>query len=249
MKITNTFPHKINIVPQKTTITAPHGEEVLEAYVHTATIPVAKVKLVLVECDTNEALIAKSTVNNKVWIKQRSSTGTPATYYKPILISESEPLEIDDAIYGTNGKIINKCNNAIVAKELGYVKIVALPEHFSQKHLELIVDGSLKDEVLIECERAITKSGSGSVYPLDHYIPALDSESHVKLHLIQEEIKSKLDILIWASNEIKALLKNVSIYSHWHQDTPEYENDYKKFVSGMIALENEIVKEREKANK
>lgn len=69
--------------------------------------------------------------------------------------------------------------------ELECKKILALPENFSPKHLQAIVDGKTKDgdKVLVECV--------GFNYPhqerdfVDHYEIKLNSEQHITLHKVE----------------------------------------------------------------
>lgn len=118
-------------------------------------VPVTEAKLVLVNEDkfnSIEKLLTRAKFEN------RSIT---TLGIKPILISETEKdvdecpvLCLDELEHGWNeayrpngrGKG-GTCN--------GCKKILALPEHFSPKHLQAIVDGKLKDgdKVLVECER------------------------------------------------------------------------------------------------
>lgn len=93
--------------------------------------------------------------------------GVNHNWYKPILISETEKIEVGDLIYWKHNKSIQKVksidvkNNTIDfddPKYNGYLsacyKILALPEHFSPLQLQMIVDGKLKDgdTVLVGCD-------------------------------------------------------------------------------------------------
>jgi hypothetical protein len=79
--------------------------------------------------------------------------------YKPILISRTEKIEVGDWVYHPKTKSILQVGkegwlDAVQSGDNTYYKILALPEHFSHKHLQAIVDGKLKDgdKVLVECE-------------------------------------------------------------------------------------------------
>lgn len=79
---------------------------------------------------------------------------TKMQYLKSILISLTEKIENKDWIWDMiNGKIF-QADGAFKAGENGFYKILALPEHFSSKHLQDIVDGKMKDgmTVLLECD-------------------------------------------------------------------------------------------------
>lgn len=145
-----------------------------------AIVPVAEAKLILVQTNdtTGYSLLLKDDL------------------YKPILISETEkPEEIDD-YYDPHypGNLRHGTNNAI---EGGYKKkVLALPEHFSPKLLQDIVDGKLKDgdKCWVECEETndtetIAASGGFSLkvpVNLGHQIK-LNSSDHITLHKLEEK--------------------------------------------------------------
>lgn len=135
-------------------------------------VPVAEAKLVLIKCSINEALfyeqqevLVKTAVRNTLiynnvdnkWKRLYidSSTLPKGRYVKPILISETEKIEVGDWYYFDGGEVKNllQLKEPMTYTEERY-KILALPEHFSPKHLQAIVDGKLKDGsiVLLECE-------------------------------------------------------------------------------------------------
>lgn len=117
---------------------------------------VTDAKLVLVECKEVKHAILHSIINKN------------GKFYKPILISETEKIEVGDWMYwnGTTKQIIeatisfspNDPSSPIVSK------ILALPEHFSPEQLQMIVDGKLKDgdKVLVECEKMFHILGNNS---------------------------------------------------------------------------------------
>ena len=123
-------------------------------------IPVAYAKLVLVGCDPKESLLAK--YNSVGGISYSNGKATLAgTYYKPILISLTEKIEVDNWSYDTKTNTIRKCEDNEGIDELRLYggskrcfKLLVLPEHFSPQTLQDIVDGKLKDgsKVLLEVE-------------------------------------------------------------------------------------------------
>lgn len=120
-------------------------------------ILVTDAKLVLVECKKEEALLIEC--EEKLYIYKEARLTPPqwlndVTWYKPILISETEKIEVGDWFYwsGTTPKI-EKAEASYTTNR--YIsKILALPEHFSPQQLQMIVDGKLKDgqALLVECE-------------------------------------------------------------------------------------------------
>lgn len=152
---------------------------------------VTKAIFLLVPCNADEPIIIfKDKVTNKLY----TNVGIGANevfndkYYtlKPILISETEEIEVDDngLVYKYSTPIIHTCthiNNygasykwedkSLIPSKTncepfndkyikGY-KILALSEQFSSNQLQSIIDGKLKDsdEVYIECYKDYTKEG------------------------------------------------------------------------------------------
>jgi len=90
-----------------------------------------------------------------------------AQYIKPILISKIDSIDVDDFVldYYENGKpanirkVVKIVGNKIYDSESVYNtkkyidKVIALPEHFANKHLNDIVSGKLKenDEIIVKC--------------------------------------------------------------------------------------------------
>lgn len=114
---------------------------------------VTDAELVLVECSAGESSIV---LNNSSLIRFNNKSkfsGTGNTYFKPILISKTEKIEEGDMIYRHfDGCIVQDNVNSDNRKGEKFYKILALPEHFSPEQLQMIVDGKLKDKVLVECE-------------------------------------------------------------------------------------------------
>lgn len=75
---------------------------------------------------------------------------------KPIVISESEKIEVGDLFYDKYHGTIHQYNGTQVIAEKYNFKILALTEHFSPQQLQMIVDGKLKEgKCLLECEKYI----------------------------------------------------------------------------------------------
>jgi hypothetical protein len=125
----------------------------------------------------------------------------PITYYKPIIISETEVTKGEECWY------YNHVFRTIVfGISHGYSKILALPEHFSPEQLQMVVDGKLKDgdKVLVECDPQPngfkgTRSGSnGGVTRQDirwiNYIK-LNSSNHITLHKVEEKMYTREEVI------------------------------------------------------
>jgi hypothetical protein len=132
-------------------------------------------------------------------------------WIKPIIISETEKIEVGDKyLYDELGKFqILTCTGQYKSDDTGLVfsnnakKILALPEHFSPKHLQAIVDGKLKDgdEVYVECNGTVTVAREhlltnskewkeALANPKDCYIH-LNSSNHITLHKVEHNIEDR----------------------------------------------------------
>jgi len=129
---------------------------------------------------------------------------------RPIIISQNETIEFGDKYYGIDNNIHTFENGCYYSDEAR--KILAIPENFSPKHLQAIVDGKLKDgaEVFLECERVVCKSASGGVYPKNEFKIKLNKDNHIKLFPVNPVEKETTDILTfdyWMLTEIDLALQ------------------------------------------
>lgn len=125
-------------------------------------------ELVLVECKPEESLFAISTLGSGIWLTQgRGRIRTPATYHKPILISKLEEIEVGDWYYCKEEEVVLQADYEPKGEDI--YKVLALPEHFSPKHLQDIVDGKLKEgKVVVECEESICICGEKENHHINH---------------------------------------------------------------------------------
>lgn len=120
-------------------------------------VSVAEGKLVLVESD-NYSVLARQISTGKLFYNPKfTCKSSLAQPIKPIIISETEKIEIGDKYlehtqHSPDRYEIYTCEEGDSIENS--FKILALPEHISPKHLQDIVDGKIKDgqTVLIECE-------------------------------------------------------------------------------------------------
>ena len=108
---------------------------------------VTDAELVLVECEEVKHAILHNIINKN------------GKFYKPILISRTEKIEVGELVYLVKDKVITESNHNLEHYEdyevmRNYCKILALPEHFSPQTLSKIILGELKDgdKVLLEVE-------------------------------------------------------------------------------------------------
>jgi len=113
---------------------------------------------------------------------------------RPIIISETEKIEVGDLFYDTISKSIHKVELAIGLFNTKK-KILVLSQHFSPEQLQMIVDGKFKDgyKVLVECEK---QYHDGDQW---HYKIKEDVLSRVILH----ELPKKT----FTTEEVETLLK------------------------------------------
>lgn len=128
--------------------------------IDTNDVLVTDAKLVLVECNRYEALLRKAHGEGQYWILLNSNgwLNDDDKFYKPILISETEKIEVGDWMLSHNRIICQAANNILVNMKsvdgARCYKVLSLPEHFSPQQLQMIVEGKLKDgdKMLVECE-------------------------------------------------------------------------------------------------
>ncbi len=195
IKVKDTRMHKVTTVPQQ-----------LGKFVHVSTeVPVAEGKLVLI--NTGEQACGNFWLNHDGKTFSIHSTDEGDRLYKAllksILISETEKIEVGDCAYNLMtkryGRVLRIMQNGDITIDNGqyedtsspnnFAKVLALPEHFSQQHIQMIVDGQLKDgdKVLVECEQHEEWAGTGSGIgqPTSITFIKLNSSNHITLHKIE----------------------------------------------------------------
>lgn len=109
--------------------------------------------------------------------------------YKPILISETEKIEVGDWVYeSTNPSIFQWQEWCKELKGINKFKLLALPEHLSPEQLQMIVDGKLKeDKCLVECN-------AGYVNP--EWNPAtIKLNPHITIHKSEERMYTRDEVI------------------------------------------------------
>jgi len=158
---------------------------------------VTRGKLVLIKCPDDKGI---------------STFPKEDAWYKPIIISETEEIEIGDNYYldekssshiskifinnESNFKEeLSKCN--IYGNDKVY-KILALPEHFSPEILKMIVNGDLKDgqDLWIECEEPRVIARFNPTFEGEYFVKLTDN--HINIFPIQQnpQLEKALDIYI-----------------------------------------------------
>lgn len=135
--------------------------------------------------------LAKNPKTGKLFIYNGGFLGGQKMF--PIIISETEEIEVGDWVYNKVSKHSSTDSHIYQItkrKQLhnsNQSKILALPEHFSDKHLQAIVDGKMKDEdkVLVKCNwKRIWKYGiAGKVN-----IIYLDQQNHITLFPARQSV-------------------------------------------------------------
>lgn len=195
-------------------------------------VTVAPAKLVLVECKPEEAILVLSQygyglITSKcnesgTWVDVKGKNWTISCpidtikYLKPILISETENIEIGEIGLNSHNQIFQygELSKQLSEKDpsTSYRKILALPEHFSPKTLQDIVEDKLKDrdKVYVECESTVLKDkysgltlpGEKFDYRIDYYYPKLNP--YITLHKVEEKMYTRKEV---RSNVIQALVE------------------------------------------
>lgn len=134
---------------------------------------VTDAKLVLVECSRHEAVLRQVHGEGQYWVVLNVNgwLNSDDKFYKPIYISETEKIEVGGFAYNymtkRYGRVLRISQNGDITIDNGqyedtsspnnFVKVLALPEHFSPEQLQAIIDGKLKEgsKCLVECEEVI----------------------------------------------------------------------------------------------
>lgn len=115
-------------------------------------VPVSEGKLVLVECP-----IPSMSKPDYILVTHKPNESFTIGY-KPIIISETEKIEVGDWVLRPDGIILQMTHNNYVnyldSQSNATKKILALPQHFSSRQLDEIMSGRWKDgdKVLVECD-------------------------------------------------------------------------------------------------
>ncbi len=150
-------------------------------------ILVAEAKLILIEVSENITQIGLCLSNMKL--------------YKPVLVSESEKIEVGDWNYNTETLKLSQFNLGYKNPNYkNYKKILALPEHFPPEILKDIINGTLKDgdKVLVECETKTDEIGtmtSGDKAYNSYPIIKLNSQGHITIHKPEPRLYTEDEVL------------------------------------------------------
>jgi len=188
---------------------------------------VCRGKLVLVEKDAeSNSLLTKSSIG---YISKREGDIIyDPKGLDPIIISETEEIEVGDKVYDDLHKEQRDHYNK---NKKRFFKVLSLPEHFSDKHLQAIVDGKLKQgKVLVKCtpdydnppEGYYTHRGSGKYHedePVimkriltnpDKPIPFLvdiDIKDHITLFPAQQSLEEAFKQYMKENHRFKQYMK------------------------------------------
>ena len=101
---------------------------------------------------------------------------------RPIIISETEEIKEGDKVVHLDDNYIFTSNENESKVHKKAKKILSLPEHFSEKHLQAIVDGKMKDgdEVLVKCVGGKFNYRCNDKSQLEFFID-LDQQNHITL--------------------------------------------------------------------
>lgn len=159
-------------------------------------------KLVLIECkpDPDTSILFRSEGYSRLMFLNRGLAKGLGQCFKPIIISETEKIDAEvDWIYHSVTKQFRKSQiDDLMYSDQNWNKVLVLPNQFSPKHLQAIVDDKIKDrdKVLVECvdfNKADTDFGfNGSDWIK---IIGLNSQGHVVLHKIEEKMYTRAEVI------------------------------------------------------
>jgi len=161
-------------------IDAPAGghNNMIATGIPTNRLPSAQIPIIISETEEIEI------EDNALYINKKKQQSSYWQYYKIIQVFKIDKYSNNDISIKTidNSPAGSKCS----CQHYELVKILALPEHFSSKHLQAIIDGKLKDgdELFVECELIENKSNrTQDYYQIALFIP----NTHIKLFPIKKE--------------------------------------------------------------
>lgn len=119
-------------------------------------------------------------------------------YFTPYIISEHEEIEEGDkALTKDLQQILYAADHYDDIEWLNNnaYKILALPEHFSDKHLQAIVDGKMRsgDGVLVKCESQSKMSEEYQTVVHVYYKIHLDQQNHITLFPAKQSLEEAAD--------------------------------------------------------
>lgn len=142
---------------------------------------VAKGKLILIPVHDKKGLV---TIPNNFggW-----------NHFNPIIISDKEIIEIGDYAYEGWHKELWLSN--VKGNNINHCKVLALPENFSPKQIQAIIDGKLKedDEVYVECAESPTGGNRIGYDEADMFdYVKLNNQNQIILHKIEKDLLAEL---------------------------------------------------------
>jgi len=164
---------------------------------------VCKGKLVLIYLDKG----------NTHWVQASEEVAIllDGDYYKPIIISETEEIEEGDYVYHPFHKDILHWKEDIPKEDINEVKVLALPEHFSDKHLQAIVDGKMenRDKVLVKC--CETATGEYEDRMTYEYYVDLDQQNHITLFPAKQSLEEAAEEYASIISKDLSLIHNLTL--------------------------------------
>lgn len=165
---------------------------------------VTDAELILVECNPKQGDVF---ITSNEMAKKLPFNADKNVPFKPILISITEKIEVGDWVYDSNKKKILQSDYNLESYEDGeimkrYSRILALPEHFSPKLLQNIVDGKLKEgKCLIECESFCAYGDncpSEGAYDKQHLCDVqykIKLNPHITIYPVEEKMYTRGEVL------------------------------------------------------
>jgi hypothetical protein len=165
---------------------------------------VAKGKLVLLRTSItpNHGDLSYDARYNNYYLSPNNLLGQ---LVKPVIVSETERIEVGDKAIHTNPdyakdwEIIECTENNRVSIQEHWNKVLALPEHFTPKQLQAIVDGDMKDgeRLYIVCDLKYSgwEEDFDSKLDKDDRVVCLDQGNHITIHKAKQELMYTKDDL------------------------------------------------------
>jgi hypothetical protein len=180
--------------------------------------PIADGKLVLIGRNTipgSKLWMDNNSLFEAIEVDYGQGKHNPRKYLTLIVISETEKIEVGEDIYHFPTKTLAK----FVKGDLHVAKVLILPEQFSPKHLQAIVDGKMKDgdKVLVECESIAPHPSLN-----DWIVIKLNSQGYVTLYKVEEKMYTREEVYVLLNKHQSDYRTHVRKTNNWSFDITEW---------------------------
>ncbi len=128
---------------------------------------------------------------------------------KPIIVSETEQIKRGDWVYDALTRLTFEALNTYTDSQK---KVLVLSQHFTEKQLQAIADGKMKngDRVLVECEEKHDGSMVVDMNSMDIVV-----KQPLTLHKIEERVYTKVEMIQFSLDTAEGIYSHSSFAKKW----------------------------------